>query len=150
MEKLLITRIFFLNIIFQKAYRSTADTSRIDLIKSGILSSRLLTTLKKQSFENIAGKGENAGNQHLLLFPQYLLPFQNQISVFISHLFCHLKLFTILNMSKNLLYGKGISLQYKSFENTGGKCEIASNEQFLLFPQCFLPVSKTLYHFYQI
>ena len=28
-------------------------------------------------------------------------------------------------------------LQYKSFENTMGKGEIAHNEQFLLFPQCF-------------
>ena len=30
-------------------------------------------------------------------------------------------------------------LQYKSFENTVGKGEIAHNEQFLLFPLCFLP-----------
>ena len=29
-------------------------------------------------------------------------------------------------------------LQYKSFENTVGKGEIARNEQFLLFPQYFL------------
>ena len=29
-------------------------------------------------------------------------------------------------------------LQYKSFENTVGKGEIARNEQFLLFQQCFL------------
>ena len=28
--------------------------------------------------------------------------------------------------------------QHKSFENTVGKGEIARNEQFLLFPQCFL------------
>ena len=31
-------------------------------------------------------------------------------------------------------------LQYKSCENTEGKGEIARNEQFLLFPQCFLPI----------
>ena len=30
---------------------------------------------------------------------------------------------------------------YKSFENTVGKGEIARNEQFLFFPQCFLPFS---------
>ena len=30
-------------------------------------------------------------------------------------------------------------LQYKSFENTVGKGDIARNEQFLLFPQCFQP-----------
>ena len=41
-------------------------------------------------------------------------------------------------------------LQYKSFENTVGKGEIASNKQFLLFLQCFLPIWKTFYHFHQI
>ena len=37
---------------------------------------RLLTTLKKMLFENIVGKGENAGNQ------QCFLPFPKQISIF--------------------------------------------------------------------
>ena len=41
-------------------------------------------------------------------------------------------------------------LQYKSFENTVGKGEIARNEQFLLFPQCFLPFWGTVCHFHQI
>ena len=35
-------------------------------------------------------------------------------------------------------------LQYKSFENTVGKGEIARNEQFLLFPLCFLYPFKEL------
>ena len=38
-------------------------------------------------------------------------------------------------------------LQYRSFENTGGKGEIARNEQFLLFPQCFLSIGRTFFHF---
>ena len=38
----------------------------------------------------------------------------------------------------------------KPFENTVGKGEIARNEQFLLFPQCFLPVWITFFHFRQI
>ena len=38
----------------------------------------------------------------------------------------------------------------KPFENTVGKGEIARNEQFLLFPQCFLPVWITFCHFPQI
>ena len=38
----------------------------------------------------------------------------------------------------------------KPFENTVGKGEIARNEQFLLFPQCFLPVWITFFHFCQI
>ena len=40
-------------------------------------------------------------------------------------------------------------LQYKSFENTVRKGEIARNEQFLLFPQCFLSVWRTSCHFHQ-
>ena len=39
-------------------------------------------------------------------------------------------------------------LQYKSFENTADKGETARNKQFLLYPQCFLPVSKTCCHFH--
>ena len=41
-------------------------------------------------------------------------------------------------------------LQYKSFENTVGKGEIAHKEQFLLFPLCFLPFWRTFRHFHQI
>ena len=41
-------------------------------------------------------------------------------------------------------------LQYKSFENSVGKGEIARNEQFLLFPHRFLPSHRTIYHFHQI
>ena len=44
--------------------------------------SQFLTTLKKKSFENIVGKGENAGYQHFLLFPQCFLPFPQQILIF--------------------------------------------------------------------
>ena len=40
--------------------------------------------------------------------------------------------------------------QYKSFENTVGKGEIACDEQFLLFSQCFLTFSRTFSHVYQI
>ena len=38
-------------------------------------------------------------------------------------------------------------LQYKSFESTVRKGEIARDEQFLLFPQCFLRVWRTCCHF---
>ena len=44
---------------------------------------------------------------------------------------------SILNLSKRSLILK--CLQGKSFENTVGKGRIARNEQFLLFPHCFLP-----------
>ena len=35
---------------------------------------RLLTTLKKKAFKKIVGKGQNAGHQYFLLFPQCFLP----------------------------------------------------------------------------
>ena len=41
-------------------------------------------------------------------------------------------------------------LQHESFENNVGKGEIARNEQFLLFPHCFLPFWRTFRHFYNI
>ena len=47
------------------------------------------------AFKCIVGKGENAGNQHFLLFPQCFLPVPKQISIFESHLFCHLQMLSI-------------------------------------------------------
>ena len=41
-------------------------------------------------------------------------------------------------------------LHYKSLKKIVGEGEIARNEQFLLFPQCFLQVLKTFCHFHQI
>ena len=41
-------------------------------------------------------------------------------------------------------------LQFKSFENSVGKGEIACNKQFLLFSQCFLPFRRTFCPFHQI
>ena len=39
---------------------------------------------------------------------------------------------------------------YTSFENTLGKSEIARDEQFLLFPQCFQPIWRPICHFHPI
>ena len=57
--------------------------------------SRLLMTLYEMLFENIVGKGENAGNQHFLLFPQCFISFSIQISFSKSHLFCCLQMLSI-------------------------------------------------------
>ena len=54
----------------------------------------------KKPFENIVGKGENAGNQHFLLFPQCFLPFTKQISKFQSRLFCRLHMLSILSFGR--------------------------------------------------
>ena len=65
-----------------------------------------------------------------------------------------------LDQSKIMSSGKELTLnqqalvftcmQYKFYENTVGKGEIARNEQFLLFQQCFLPIQRTFSHFHQI
>ena len=55
----------------------------------------LLSTLLKKPFENKVGRGENADNQHLLLFPQCFLPFPKQISNFQLHIFCRLQVLSI-------------------------------------------------------
>ena len=41
-----------------------------------------------------------------------------------------------LSQTSNGFYVSAVQV----FENTVGKGEIARNEQFLLFPQCFLPI----------
>ena len=43
-----------------------------------------------------------------------------------------------------------VSAVQAAFENTVGKGEIARNEQFLLFPQCFLTFWRTFFHFHKI
>ena len=44
--------------------------------------SQLLTTLRKKALENTVGKGENAGNQHFLLFPQCFKLYHGEKSSF--------------------------------------------------------------------
>ena len=48
-----------------------------------------------KAFVNIVGKGENAGNQHFLLFPQCFLLFPTKISIIGIHLFCRLQMLSI-------------------------------------------------------
>ena len=40
---------------------------------------RLLITRTKEALENTVGKGENAGNQHFLLFLQCFLPYHTNV-----------------------------------------------------------------------
>ena len=53
-------------------------------------------TLKDKPFENILGKEENAGNQHIFfLFTQCFLPFPKQILNSYSYFICHLQMLSI-------------------------------------------------------
>ena len=70
--------------------------------------SRLLMTLNEKAFENIVGKGENAGNQHFLLFPQCVQPFPKRFLVFRPNFFCRLQNAFILDQSKLLSFAKRV------------------------------------------
>ena len=84
------------SILFEKSFVRNFNTSYRQGEKNSLtLYHTILTTLFKNPFENIVGKGENAGNQHFLLFPQCFLPFPNEISIFLSHFFCCLQMLSI-------------------------------------------------------
>ena len=51
--------------------------------------------LKKETFENIVRKGENAGNQHFLLVQQCFLPNYRQNSIILAKGFLHLRVLSI-------------------------------------------------------
>ena len=79
--------------------------------------------LKKMAFENIVGKGENAGNQYPTMF---FSPSENNKFIFFN---------TFILFSVD-----AFNLDKSPFENIVEKGEEnASNQHFLLFPQCFLP-----------
>ena len=66
-------------------------------------------TCKKKAFENTVGKGENAGDQHFLLFPQcFILLTKGEIIILVMF---NLSSANALNLvtSKILLFGKGLS-----------------------------------------
>ena len=68
-------------------------------------------TLKKKHFENIVGKGENAGNQNFILFPQCFpkTNFKFSVTLFL----CSAYAFN-LNQSKKMSFGKWLKYFIKS------------------------------------
>ena len=62
-------------------------------------------TLDKKTFENIVGKGENAGNQHFLFLPQCFFMSQNKLKFFSHVYFVVCKCFQF-DQCKNLSFGK--------------------------------------------
>ena len=64
-------------------------------------------TLKKKDMENTVGKGENAGNQHFLLFPQCFLLYQVEKSSFQQCLLRRLQMLSIWSRPKFCRLVKG-------------------------------------------
>ena len=64
--------------------------------------SRILMTPWRMPFKSMVGKGENAGDQHFLLFPKCFLLFDRQISSFELDLICRLQLVSTLTSLTSL------------------------------------------------
>ena len=79
-------------------------------------------------------KGENAGNQHFLLFPQCFLSYHKQILSFEAYLKCRLQMLSIL-----------INLTFCCSVKDLTPCHII--QHFLLFPRCFLSYQRVFCHF---
>ena len=52
-------------------------------------------TLSREAFENTMGKGENAGNQHFLPFPQCFLLYQGEKPSLQQYFICQLQIISI-------------------------------------------------------
>ena len=63
--------------------------------------------LWKRTLENTVGKGENAGNQHFLLFPQCFLLYQRAIVILATFNLLSANAFNFVS-SEILLFGKGL------------------------------------------
>ena len=71
----------------------------------------LLTTVRKKALENIVGKRENVGNQHVFAFLTITSALQKSIFFFFgggghNYLFCCLQMILIWTGSKFLSFGK--------------------------------------------
>ena len=71
-------------------------------------------TLKKMPFEKTEGKGENAGYQHFLLFPQCFLPFfKTNFNISGTFIVLSANAFN-LDQSKICSFGKELTLSQTS------------------------------------
>ena len=64
---------------------------------------------KKYPFENIVEKGDNAGNQYFLLFPQYFQRYQRRIHFLVTMKLSSANAFN-LGKANTLSSGKGLTL----------------------------------------
>ena len=88
-------------------------------------------TLRKEALKNILEKGENAGNQHFLLFLQRI-----NLSLTLSQTI-NFRLFQTEFADDNFKFDENGRKLSEMIENTVWKEGIALYERFLLFPQCF-------------
>ena len=106
-------------------------------------------TLGKRPFKNIVGKGENAGNQHFLLSPQWFQLFPTQSSISKSQCFLPIRnKFSVafnlsfanafnLDQSKILLFGKKLRDFLESLTSRHTYHEFVYHPVVQYFHKCF-------------
>ena len=120
------------------------------------IQSQLLTSPIVKPFENIMGKGENAGDQHFLLFPTifstlHKTNFKISVTFILSSHAFNLDRCEILSFGKEISVTDMMISVFDREENIVGKGENAAYQHFLFCQICFqklsfLRVVKTLYH----
>ena len=96
--------------------------------------------------EDIVGKGENAGKQHFLLFPQCFLKlsFQELLSSKVLTLYQTTEFWKLTKFkafAEKIIVTQKLKFVLRRVENIVGKEENASKQHFIFFPQCFLRLS---------
>ena len=91
--------------------------------------------------KNPVGKGENAGYQEFLLFPQCFPKPSSQLRI-VKRRDCLVKSFTYTTKS---LVSMTLRKRNKSFKNNERKEQNAGTSIFFFFPQCYLPILKQIY-----
>ena len=113
--------------------------------------------LVKYAFKNIARKGENANNKHfyfstmfftfsltvLIIFYRFYWPPANAFNLDRSKI-------QSFDQRLGYIFFLTLSLTSPGFYVSVAQVFFKRHEQFLLFPQCFLPILITLCHFHQI
>ena len=127
-QKMLVTSIFSFShnvstlskreIIFLLSFNPSPNNTILDRTKLKTLADDKLNNAKTrisvfERVENTVGKGENAGYQHFLLYPQ-----------------CFPKPSSLWSLKDRISV-------FERVENTVGKGENAGYQHFLLYPQCF-------------
>ena len=116
-----------------------------------VCSTGLLKTLRKE---------EIASNKQFLLFPECFLPIWRTFCHFHQILNCRLQSLSVWKSLEFIVWERINPFPHNAafwrpwetslLKTLWEKDKFACNEQFLLFPQCFLPVRITLFHFSEI
>ena len=107
---------------------------------------------EKEAFWKHCGKRRKCWLPAFFSFSHYVFyPFQKEFCIFKLHLFCRLSIRTRQKICRLLTHSHTMT----PFDTSGKQAfwkhcgkRRTCNEQFLLYPQCFLPIQRTFWFFF--